>query len=123
MEEISNVVQRVFGNLVFRSWPLRHRILSYEEDKDRIKRFRRIMKKAFLGSVLISLIGGLLLSYWEYKYHCVNSELWMVPVGLILFFTPVIVWSSVAVSDMISTPEVNVSSQPKNAGLRSGERS
>lgn len=71
------------------------------------------MKKAFLGSVLISLIGGLLLSYWEFKYHGTNSELWMVPVGLILFFTPVIVWSSVAVSEMISTTDINISSQPK----------
>lgn len=85
----------------------------YEEDKDRIKSFRKIMKKAFLGSVLISLIGGVLLSYWEFKFHDTNSELWMVPVGLILFFTPVIVWSSVAVSEMISTTEVNISSQPK----------
>lgn len=85
----------------------------YEEDKDRIKSFRKIMKKAFLGSVLISLIGGVLLSCWEFKFHDTNSELWMVPVGLILFFTPVIVWSSVAVSEMISTTEVNISSQPK----------
>lgn len=72
------------------------------------------MKKDFAGSVIISLIGGLILSYWEFKYHGSNSELWMVPVGLIMFFTPVIVWSSVAVSEMInSTTEVDISGHTK----------
>ena len=87
---------------------------SYDEEKDGMKRSRKIMKKALLGSVVIGLVGGLILSYWELQYHDLNSELWMVPVGLILFFTPLIVWSSVAVAEMINGPtDVDISSQAK----------
>lgn len=59
-----------------------------------------------LGSFLVSLVGGVMLSYWEFKYHPTNSQLWMVPFGLILFFTPVIVCFSIFVSE-ICNPVLN----------------
>lgn len=51
-------------------------------------------------SLLISIAGGSLLLWWLYKYHPTNRQLWMVPFGLILFFTPVIVWFSLIISDL-----------------------
>ncbi|KAK7275422.1 hypothetical protein RIF29_16538 [Crotalaria pallida] len=49
--------------------------------------------------LLISIIGGSLLGWWIYKYHPTNNQLWMVPFGLILFLTPLIVWFSLFISD------------------------
>nr|KYP59127.1 hypothetical protein KK1_014556 [Cajanus cajan] len=58
----------------------------------------------FISSLLISIVGGSLLGWWLYKYHPTNRQLWMVPFGLILFLTPVIVWLSLIISDLcIST--------------------
>ena len=51
-----------------------------------------------LWSFLASMAGGLLLLWWGYEYHPTNSQLWMVPLGLILFFTPAIAWFAVVVS-------------------------
>ncbi|KAJ6320148.1 hypothetical protein OIU76_005632 [Salix suchowensis] len=51
-----------------------------------------------LWSFLASMAGGLLLLWWDYEYHPTNSQLWMVPLGLILFFTPAIAWFAVVVS-------------------------
>uniref|UniRef100_A0A5B7CAY8 Transmembrane protein n=1 Tax=Davidia involucrata TaxID=16924 RepID=A0A5B7CAY8_DAVIN len=55
---------------------------------------------ACLASFLISMVGGLVLGWWKFKYHPTNSQLWMVPFGLILFVTPVIVGLSVSVSHL-----------------------
>ncbi|KAL9257181.1 hypothetical protein AKJ16_DCAP21322 [Drosera capensis] len=54
-------------------------------------------------SFFVSLIGGLLLIYWEMVYHPKNSQLWMVPFGLILFATPVIVAFNVIASDLLGS--------------------
>lgn len=51
-------------------------------------------------SFLVSLVGGLTLAWWQFEYHHDNRQLWMVPFGLILFTTPVIVWVSVVFSDI-----------------------
>ncbi|OMP08680.1 hypothetical protein COLO4_06217 [Corchorus olitorius] len=53
---------------------------------------------ACLWSFLVSLSGGLLLAWWEHEYHPTYSQLWMVPVGLILFGTPVMIWFAISVS-------------------------
>lgn len=54
---------------------------------------------ACLWSFLVSITGGLMLCWWEYEHHPTNSQLWMVPFGLILFVTPVIAWFAVLVSE------------------------
>lgn len=55
---------------------------------------------ACLWSFLVSLTGGLMLAWWEYEYHPTNTQLWMVPFGLILFATPLIIWFAIFVSDI-----------------------
>ncbi|KAJ6710260.1 hypothetical protein OIU74_011194 [Salix koriyanagi] len=45
-----------------------------------------------LWSILVSMAGGLLLLWWGYEHHPTNTQLWMVPFGLILFLTPLIAW-------------------------------
>ncbi|KAL4586205.1 hypothetical protein LXL04_010837 [Taraxacum kok-saghyz] len=59
---------------------------------------------ACFGSFTISIVGGFILLFWEIKYHPSNSQLWMVPVGLIMFLTPVLAWFAVFVSDTITPP-------------------
>ncbi|KAH8517024.1 hypothetical protein H0E87_005108 [Populus deltoides] len=44
------------------------------------------------------MAGGTLLLWWGYEYHPTNSQLWMVPLGLILLVTPVIAWVAAVVS-------------------------
>ncbi|XVF72959.1 hypothetical protein PTKIN_Ptkin12aG0162200 [Pterospermum kingtungense] len=63
---------------------------------------------ACLWSFLVSLAGALLLAYWEYEYHPTNSQLWMVPFGLILFVTPLIIWFAIFVSDIFCFPDDHV---------------
>ncbi|KAF7843883.1 putative ATP-synthase-associated protein [Senna tora] len=53
----------------------------------------------FSASLLVSLGGISVLGWWIYKYHPANRELWMVPFGLILFLTPLIVGFSLMISD------------------------
>ncbi|KAJ4825424.1 hypothetical protein Tsubulata_010350 [Turnera subulata] len=60
---------------------------------------------ACLWSFLVSMVGGFVLVWWEYKYHATNSQLWMVPFGLILFVTPVIAWFAVLVSETCDSKE------------------
>ncbi|KAK3014920.1 hypothetical protein RJ639_009884 [Escallonia herrerae] len=89
---------------------------SNEEERElKYKRRQKIVKAciACLGSFLISMFGGLILAFWELKYHPTNSQLWMVPFGLVVFATPVIAWFSVFISD-ISTPEGVDASSPKH---------
>ncbi|XVE73644.1 hypothetical protein DITRI_Ditri11bG0135000 [Diplodiscus trichospermus] len=57
---------------------------------------------ACLWSFLVSLAGGLMLAWWEYEYHPTNRQLWMVPFGLILFATPLIIWFAIFVSNICS---------------------
>jgi FtsH-binding integral membrane protein len=58
---------------------------------------------AYSWSLMVSMIGGLALGWWEYKYHSTNSQLWLVPFGLILLLTPLVVWFSIFVSDICSS--------------------
>ncbi|KAK7292860.1 hypothetical protein RJT34_15715 [Clitoria ternatea] len=51
-------------------------------------------------SLLISIGGGCLLGWWLHKYHPTNRQLWMVPFGLIVFLTPLIVCFSLFFSDL-----------------------
>jgi len=55
---------------------------------------------AFLASFCISMVGGLVLTWWEWKHHPTNTELWMVPFGLILFATPLLVSLLLFVSEI-----------------------
>ncbi|ONI23570.1 hypothetical protein PRUPE_2G195800 [Prunus persica] len=76
---------------------------SNKEEKDAsYLEHERVVKtrKACFWSILVSVAGGLMLGWWEYQYHPTNRQLWMVPFGLILFATPVIVWFSVMASDI-----------------------
>ncbi|KAM0048163.1 putative ATP-synthase-associated protein [Helianthus debilis subsp. tardiflorus] len=54
---------------------------------------------AFCGSFLITMVGGFVLLLWEIKYHPSNSQLWMVPFGLIMFLTPVLACLASFISD------------------------
>ncbi|KAB2056506.1 hypothetical protein ERO13_A11G100000v2 [Gossypium hirsutum] len=87
--------------------------MGSEEDKILERKMKGCKKTmnifmACLWSFLVSLGGGLLLAWWEYQYHPTNRQLWMVPFGLILFFTPLIVWFAIFVSDILSlTPDVS----------------
>jgi len=64
----------------------------------------KIVKKCVgcLGALLVSIVGGLILVIWQLKFHHTNTQLWMVPVGLIILITPVIVCVSSIVSDLSS---------------------
>lgn len=55
---------------------------------------------ACFGSVLVSVTGGLILGWWVNEFHPTNRQLWMVPLGLVLFATPLIVWLALLVSDI-----------------------
>lgn len=83
---------------------------SYKEEKDAscLKVERSVVKTsraACFVSILVSVAGGLLLGWWEYQYHPTYSQLWMVPFGLILFATPVIVWFSVVISHICNSKD------------------
>lgn len=70
---------------------------EYEnKEKEGIKKSHYFM--VFISSLLISITGGSLLGWWLHKYHPTNKQLWMVPFGLILLFTPFIVCLSVIIS-------------------------
>ncbi|OAY62094.1 hypothetical protein MANES_01G241300v8 [Manihot esculenta] len=56
-----------------------------------------------LWSFLVSLSGGLVLGYWKHEYHHTNTQLWMVPFGLILLVTPVIIWVALSVSEIYNS--------------------
>lgn len=62
------------------------------------KKLNRCMILAFMSLFLVAIIGSFILGWWIYKYHPTNSELWMVPFGLILLITPVIVSLSLIIS-------------------------
>lgn len=70
--------------------------------------YERIQKLAntsvvLLWSFFISLGGGLTLVWWELEYHSTNRQQWMVPFGLIMLVTPVIVCFSLFVSDICNS--------------------
>ncbi|CAN8295925.1 unnamed protein product [Cochlearia groenlandica] len=53
-----------------------------------------------LYSMIVIMFGALVITYWHYKYHPTNSNLWMVPIGLILVATPSFLSLSVLISDL-----------------------
>ncbi|KAF8379797.1 hypothetical protein HHK36_029246 [Tetracentron sinense] len=55
---------------------------------------------ACLCSFFSSIVGVSVLVWWEIIYHASNTQQWMVPLGLVLFCTPVIAWFSVFVSEI-----------------------
>ncbi|KAK4268919.1 hypothetical protein QN277_022146 [Acacia crassicarpa] len=67
-------------------------------NKESQKKVKPYLKLIFLSSLLVSIVGSFILGWWIYKYHPQNSELWMVPFGLILFLTPLIVGLSLVIS-------------------------
>ena len=80
---------------------------SYDPEEKEVD-YERIQKLAkasvvLLWSFFISLVGGLTLVWWELEYHSTNSQLWMVPFGLIMLVTPVIVCLSLFVSDICNS--------------------
>uniref|UniRef100_A0A7N0US46 Uncharacterized protein n=1 Tax=Kalanchoe fedtschenkoi TaxID=63787 RepID=A0A7N0US46_KALFE len=62
----------------------------------------------WLCLVLSSVAGGIVLMCWELRYHPSYTQLWMVPCGLILFGTPMILWFSVVVSDILNPDHLSV---------------
>lgn len=44
-----------------------------------------------LGLLFVSMGGGVILAWWSSKFHTSNRQLWMVPLGLILLVTPIII--------------------------------
>ncbi|KAI3444357.1 hypothetical protein Pfo_001022 [Paulownia fortunei] len=92
---------------------------SYEDVKvESERRFRRIVKTwiGCLGSFTLSLVGGLILAWWELNYHPTNDQQWMVPLGLILFVTPVIVWLAIFISDFCNSTDLYISTQINSPG-------
>ncbi|KAK4267060.1 hypothetical protein QN277_023899 [Acacia crassicarpa] len=79
---------------------------SYEDEEDEgYREKQRKLKPSsviiiFVLSALISVAGGFVLMWWNIKYRSEDSELWMVPFGLILFLTPMVIWFSLLVSDL-----------------------
>lgn len=76
---------------------------TFKEDKHEANQEyypEKIVKKCVicLCSILVCMAGGTLLLWWGYEYHPTNSQLWMVPLGLILLVTPVIAWVAAVVS-------------------------
>lgn len=78
----------------------------YDEDLERHEAEQMESEKrvktciACLWSLVVSLTGGLMLGYWVYKYHPTNTQLWMVPFGLLLFATPAFIWFAVIFSEI-----------------------
>ncbi|KAI6707803.1 hypothetical protein NL676_010765 [Syzygium grande] len=74
------------------------------------KKGRRWMGCGCGWAFAVSLAGGLMLGWWEHQYHPNNRQLWMVPVGLILFLTPLFAWLSLVISDLCSSSSPSSSS-------------
>ncbi|KAG8391988.1 hypothetical protein BUALT_Bualt01G0244900 [Buddleja alternifolia] len=90
---------------------------SYQDVKEeKYRRFQGMVKTwiGCLGSFTLSLLGGLILAWWELNYHPTNEQQWMVPVGLILFVTPLTVSLSLFISDfyLSSTHDYSPSEKP-----------
>ena len=93
---------------------------SYKEEREvGYSKFGKIVKTciACLVSFLVSMFGGLMLVWWDLEYRPTNSKLWMVPFGLILMVTPLIVWFSAFISDICS-PEDSDLNHPVNNIVR-----
>ncbi|KAJ6838998.1 uncharacterized protein M6B38_309410 [Iris pallida] len=70
--------------------------------------------------LLISLAGGAVLVWWAMEFHRHNEQLWMVPLGLVMVGTPVVVWFVVSASDACHKVELQLLAD-NNGGSRSRE--
>lgn len=72
-----------------------------ETEKEKTEKKSTMSSMAFfLYSMIVIMCGGLFLTYWFNKYHPTNSNLWMVPLGLLFLVTPVFLSLSVLISDL-----------------------
>lgn len=90
------------------------------KDNAGYKTMKRTMINCF-GSFCLSMAGGLMLGSWELYNRPTNERQWMVPLGLILLVTPLIVWLSIFVSEICNySTEASCSSiSPKNSSENS----
>jgi hypothetical protein len=58
-----------------------------------------ILSATVASLVAVGLGGAALLVWWVLAFHQANAQLWMVPAGLVLLGTPVMVWLSLFASD------------------------
>ncbi|CAA7056233.1 unnamed protein product [Microthlaspi erraticum] len=70
----------------------------------------------FLYSMIAITCGGLFLTYWFYKYHPTNSNLWMVPLGLLFLLTPAFLSLSVLISDLCDDDDGESRPKPNQDG-------
>ncbi|KFK42503.1 hypothetical protein AALP_AA1G002000 [Arabis alpina] len=76
--------------------------------KTRNEKKKNMSSKSFLlYSMIVSIFGGSFLSYWFYKYHPTNSNLWMVPIGLLSLVTPAFLSLSVLIFDLCDDDDDN----------------
>ncbi|KAG0474913.1 hypothetical protein HPP92_014599 [Vanilla planifolia] len=59
-----------------------------------------LMWAAVVTSILTCMVGAGILGWWAAAFHPSNQKLWMVPVGLVMSGTPVVVWFSATVADV-----------------------
>ncbi|KDP28429.1 hypothetical protein JCGZ_14200 [Jatropha curcas] len=83
---------------------------TYREDEAKKKTVKDYV--ACLWSFLVSLTGGLILVYWEYKCRLTSCQLWMVPSGLILLVTPVVIWTALVFSEICNPTDASETNQP-----------
>lgn len=54
---------------------------------------------------LVSIAGGVVLGWWEIVFRPSNSQLWMVPFGLVVLLTPVVIFFTVFISDLCNSSD------------------
>ncbi|KAJ0110464.1 hypothetical protein Patl1_00674 [Pistacia atlantica] len=94
----------------------------YKEDLERYEAGQLESEKrvktciACLWSLVVIMTGGLMLGFWEYEYHPTNSQLWMVPFGLIFLLTPAIIWFAVIFSEFCNSKNRHVVPASSSSG-------
>lgn len=66
--------------------------MEEEKEQEKAPPEGKISALRVTSLLLVSTLGGALLARWALAYHPNNEQLWMVPVGLVLCGTPVMVW-------------------------------
>ncbi|KAG8046336.1 hypothetical protein GUJ93_ZPchr0008g12884 [Zizania palustris] len=62
--------------------------------------------------VAAAMAGASLLAWWALAFHPSNSELWMVPVGLVLACTPAVVYLTLSFSQPRANDDPRTSPPP-----------
>ena len=81
---------------------------SKEPEKDGDRRLgdeaaakgKKMSRLDLVSLSMICLAGGGILVRWALVFHPCNEQLWMVPVGLVMLGTPIMVWFAAAASDV-----------------------